>query len=326
MYPTILYFGIPTIILFSYYYLLKKRGIVFVYPLTKSIKEVGFSAGDFKKLILRGLRTLTITSLLFLGARPQWVDVQSNINTDNIDIFLSLDTSLSMTFADDAKDRRTRIVVAKSEAAQFIKRRTNDKIGVGVFAEDSLTLAPTTDDKKFLLDVIDSIDIGVVPENSTALGKGLAVGIARLRNSKAKSKVLILLTDGKPTAQDDFPIDRGIELAKEQGVKIYTMGIGSSNPYAIDNYGRTRYIDPSISQFDESLLIKIATQTGGKYFGARKPAEVAAAYEAIDKLEKTTQEQNIFTKFEEFFSLFFGLALVSLAAEIFLSLFLWKCL
>ena len=325
-YPLVLYFGIVVWMVLGYYFLYKKRGLVFLFPLSTVINSAGFVSGSYKKLVPQLLRLLTVLSLLILAARPQWVDVRSNLNVENIDIFIVLDVSNSMSLIDDLRDARRRIVVAREEALSFIQKRLNDRIGFGVFATNALTLAPITDDKIFLQNVIREIELGVIPDASTAVGKGLVMGISKLKDSIAKSKVVVLLTDGASTVPDDYPVEKGIAFAKELGVKVYTVGIGSLQPYLINQYGQAHRIDMSQCNFDTKTLSNIAEQTGGKYFEARNPQEMAKAYETIDKLEKTEQHADIFTKFQEMFWLFFLLALVSLSVEMGIAAFVWKCL
>lgn len=283
-YPIVLWIGIPLLMLISYYLLKIKRGIIYNYPLTKTLLVSGFGYVSMKKTILKIFRLSSILGLLILASRPQWVDVTASNNINNIDIFISLDASGSMQLFDDISNPKPRIIAAKQEAINFLKKRPLDKIGFGIFATESLTLAPITDDKKFLEQVISGISIGVIPENTTAIGKGLAMGILRLKNSVSKSKIIIFLTDGAVTEQNDFSIDRAITLANENGIKIYTVGIGSKQAYFRDQFGRTMQI--SDSSFDEQLLKKISKSTGGRYFAVKNQDEMAAVYSEIDKLEK----------------------------------------
>jgi len=321
-YPVVLWIGIPFLLCFSYFFLRLKRRIAYSFPLISHVINAGFVSGNFKKITLNFLRITVLTALLCLAARPQWVDIRSSLNLDNVDIFVALDTSGSMSLIDDLKDTRTRMAVAKHEAINFIKKRSNDRIGFGVFATDALTLAPITDDKNFLQQIVDDTNIGVVAEQSTSIGKGLAMGVARLRDSTAKSKVIIFLTDGDATNQDDFPIDRALELAVDKNIKIYTVGIGSQRPYAVDQFGRLHNITGSY--LNETLLKKIATITNGHYFPARNPLEIQRAYDEIDKLEKTKQQAQLFTKYDECFWLLFFIASGALFSELLLSVFVWK--
>jgi Ca-activated chloride channel family protein len=323
-YQMVLWIGVPLLILFSYYLLKIKRGIVYNYPLTKMLSTAGFGYVSIKKTILKTFRILSILSILILAARPQLVDVTASNNINNIDIFISLDASGSMQLFDDMSNPKPRITAAKQEAINFLKKRSSDKIGFGIFATESLTLAPITDDKKFLEQVISGISIGVIPENTTAIGKGLAMGILRLKNSVSKSKIIIFLTDGAATEQNDFPIERAITLANDNNIKIYTVGIGSKQAYFRDQFGRTMPIIDS--SFDEQLLKKISQSTGGRYFSVKNQEEMAIVYDEIDKLEKTTQEINSFTKYEEIFWPFFFISFIFLFLELFVSLYFWKIL
>ncbi len=325
-YPLVLYIGLPLYVGFFVYFLFFKRGLVYRYSLVKSLKVLGFFQGWYKKSIPKFCRLLGILCLLFLGARPQWVDVKSNLYIDGIDIVIALDVSGSMTLSDDLKDPRKRIVVAKYEASNFIEKRPNDEIGLVVFATDALTLAPPTQDKSYLKKIVEDLELGVIDTDSTALGKGLATAIAKLRYSTAKSKIVILLTDGRPNAKNDVSVERVIEIAQSMGVKIYTVGIGGSQPFVIDQFGRYLAVPDEGSSVDSKLLTMIAEKTGGKYFYAKNPAEMKAAYEIIDKLERTNKTTDLFTKYEEVFWVFFSIVLLSLLLELVLSLFVWKIL
>ena len=324
-YPLVLYLGLPVWALFSYYFLYRKRGLVWCFSLSSVLAQAGFVTGNYKRLVPKIFRLAAIIFFLLLAARPQWVDIRSNLNVENIDIFIVLDVSGSMMLVDDLHDPRRRLTVAQEEALSFIRRRPHDRIGFGIFATDTLTLAPITDDKNFLQKVIEDVAIGTISENQTAVGKGLAMGISRLKDSVAKSKIVVLLTDGQTNVNDDFPIEKSVALAKSLGVKVYTIGIGSQRPYCVNQFGMPVAVGDG-SCLDSKLLGEIAEKTGGKYFEARNPREMAGAYENIDKLEKTEQQADIFTKFDEMFWLFFICALVSLFTELWLLVFVWKCL
>ena len=233
-------------------------------------------------------------------ARPQTVDVSSKTKTTRgIDIVMAIDVSASML----AKDLRpNRLDALKEVAAEFIKGRPNDRIGLVEYAGESYTKTPITSDKAIVLRSLKSIEYNNIIEGGTAIGMGLATSVNRLKDSKAKSKVIILLTDG---VNNSGFIDPKIasELAIEYGIKTYTIGLGTNgmalSPVAIDprtgqfQYGRIKV------EIDETLLKEIATATGGKYFRATNNKKLEEIYSEINKLEKTDVEEFKFYNYEE---------------------------
>lgn len=323
-YPLVLAFSLPAWILYGYFLLYKKKGLVFLYSATSIVAKAGFIAGRFKQQIINILRLLAVLLLILLAAKPELVDVRDNLKIDGIDIILSLDVSLSMNLFDDMNDRRNRLTVAKDEAINFIQNRPNDEIGIVIFATSFLKLSPPTFDKNFLKNVVENIELGVIDHQSTALGKGFCSAIAALRNSNAKSKIIILLTDGAPTAEDDIPIDKAIEMAKEFDVKVYAIGIGGKTPMYKNAFGQWFNAAGQVQEFDETIMKKIAAETGGKYFAARNPKEMKLVYETINKLETTSQNNELFTKYKDLFRIFFTAFLILFFAEFLFTTFFWK--
>jgi len=260
---------------------------------------------------------------MLLVARPQWIDQTSQVNIKGIDIVISLDVSGSMQIFDDLKDRRQRIEVAKAEAIRFIEKRKNDPIGLVIFANQALSRSPLTLDKIFLKGIVGSTKLGMLNPNGTHLGTGLALAVNRLKNSVAKSKVVILLTDGEPTPDENIEPQMAIDLAKEFGVKVYTIGIGSdSGGYMQHPFGGiVRAREGSINF---GLLRKIADQTGGKFFRASNARDMRKIYDTIDLLEKTEHKTNVFHRYYEAFLSFIWILLLLLGIELALRFFIWR--
>lgn len=293
----------------------------YTFPLASDLKKSGAQATGIHKKVFVALRGLVLLILIFLIPRPQWVDERSNINVEGVDIVITLDLSGSMRFFDDLRDRRTRIQVAKQEAVRFIDKRTNDPIGIVIFAKDALSRCPLTLDKKFLKDIVGSLKLGFINPEGTALATGLATAVNRLKDSKAKSKIIILLTDGMPEGDKISP-DQAIEMAKEFGIKVYTIGIGNpKGTYVPLSPGHFQQIQ---TYFDPSLLKKIASQTGGLYFQANNPKEMRIIYDKIDMLERTKLETNMFSNYYEAFLSFIWIILLLLGFELLLRLFIWR--
>ncbi|KHE92325.1 von Willebrand factor type A domain protein [Candidatus Brocadiaceae bacterium S225] len=253
--------------------------------------------------ILIALRVLVIILLVFALARPQSGKAHSKVTTEGIDIVLALDVSGSMLAEDfNLKNkRRNRLYVAKEVVKDFIEWRENDRIGMVVFAGQAYTQCPLTLDYDVLLQFLEKVEIGMV-EDGTAIGSAIGVCVNRLKSSKAKSKVVILLTDGRNNAGRIDPLTAA-ELAKTFGVKIYTVGAGTKGlaPYPVKNlFGLQTYRSIQID-IDEEGLAEIAKITGGKYFRATDTASLKEVYKQIDSLEKTKMEEAKYTEYSELF-------------------------
>ena len=252
------------------------------------------------KHLLFGLRMLAMALIITALARPQTVDVSSKTKTTRgVDIVMAIDVSASM-LAKDLKPNR--LEALKNVAADFIKGRPNDRIGLVEYAGESYTKTPITSDKSIVLQSLKDIKYNTVITGGTAIGMGLATAVNRIKDSKAKSKIIILLTDGVNNAGFIDP-QTASELAVEYGVKTYTIGLGTNgmalSPIAIRNgvfqYGRTQV------KIDEKLLKEIAEVTGGKYFRATNNRKLKEIYKEIDALEKTEVEEFKFYNYEEKF-------------------------
>ncbi len=292
------------------------------YPMAQALSTLHAYTNRYHKKVLFGLRALLLLGLAFLIGRPQWVDERSVINIDGVDIVLALDVSESMLCFDDLKDPRSRLEVAKTEAIRFIEKRTNDPIAITVFGREAFSRCPLTLDKTMLKELVSSIEIGMIDPRGTWLGTGLATAINRIKNSKAKSKIILLLTDGRPTPPEKVEPQMAIELAKQFGVKIYAIGIGNKNGGYFDHsFFGVQQVQDSV---DEALLQKIAQESGGKYFRADNPKQMRDIYDTIDKLEKTKHETNLFSKYYEAFRTFIWYLVILLISEYILRMTIWR--
>lgn len=258
------------------------------------------------------LRTLALTAMIVALARPQSSSSGQNISTEGIDIMMALDISPSM-LAEDLKPNR--IEAAKKVALNFIDSRPNDRIGLVVFAGESFTQCPLTTDHSVLKNLFAGIQSGMLADG-TALGEGLATAVNRIRNSKAKSKVIILLTDGVNNIGAIAPLTAG-EISRTFGIRVYTIGVGSKGmaPMPVKTPFGIQYMNMEV-QIDEAVLQKIAAETGGKYFRATNTTQLKEIYNEIDKLEKTKIDVTTFRKKSEEFYPIALFALLLLCCDI----------
>ena len=267
------------------------------------------------------LRLIAATLVIVALGRPQSPVLDSKIETEGIDIVLAIDSSTSMLAEDFtiAGKRLSRIDIVKKVVEEFIKGRNNDRIAIITFAARAYNVCPPTLDYSWLLQNLERITSGMV-EDGTAIGSGIASSLNRLRNSKAKSKVVILLTDGRNNTGDVAPLTAA-EAAKALKVKIYTIGAGSRGlvPYpAQDIFGNKVYQQVQID-LDEGTLKKIADITDAKYFRATDTESLKNIYREIDKLQKSPLEDKGYQEFNELFSVFLIAGLLVLFAEIILA-------
>jgi Ca-activated chloride channel homolog len=321
-YPHILYVIAPVFALVLLYRLFWYAYPYYIYPISVIIAKNKEVKKSYHKKILSFLRGGMLILLSFCVARPQWVDERSHVDVEGVDIVLAIDVSGSMQLFDDLKDRRSRIKVAKDEAVRFIGKRINDPIGIVFFGKEALSRCPLTLDKNFLKEIVAQLELGVIDPNGTWLGTGLATAISRLKNSKAKNRVVILLTDGAPTPPEKIDPDIAIELACQFGVKVYTVGIGNKEGGYISHpmFG----LQQTDVNLNVSLLQKIAQKTGGVFFQANNPRDMRTIYDKIDLLEKTKYQTNLFHRYYEAFLSFIWLLLLLVCVELFLRLFIWR--
>ncbi|WP_198931724.1 vWA domain-containing protein [Labilibacter marinus] len=260
------------------------------------------------------LRSLAITMLVFVLARPQSSNSSHDVITEGIDIVMTMDISSSMEALDFKPNR---LEAAKDVAKEFILARENDKIGMVIFAGESFTQCPLTTDKGVLVNLMSEIKTHMV-QDGTAIGLGLATAVNRIKDSEAKSKVIILLTDGVNNRGEVAPLTAA-EIAKTFGIRVYTIGVGSKGiakrpvqtPYG------TRLVEEEV-KIDEEMMQEISDITGGQYFRATDKKGLKQIYEDIDKLEKTKIEVKEYTKRSEEYMIWAILAAVFMLAEVFL--------
>lgn len=258
------------------------------------------------------LRLLAITALIIALARPVNVHTESETTTEGIDIVLAMDISGSMLARDFVPDRLTS---AKKIASEFVGERSGDRLAVVAFAGEAFTQTPLTSDQATVQTMLSRLRSGVV-DDGTAIGNGLATAINRLRESGAKSKVIVLLTDGVNNRGQISPATAA-EIARDLGIKVYTIGVGSrgSAPYpAIDMFGNESMVMAEV-EIDEALLRRIAMLTGGEYFRAVDDNALAEIYERINTLEKSEVQVTNYTSYEELYMLWLVAALLLLAGE-----------
>ena len=233
---------------------------------------------------------------------------------EGIDIMLAIDVSTSM-LAEDLKPNR--LEAAKEVAAEFVNGRPNDNIGITLFAGESFTQCPLTVDHAVLLNFIHGTRCGLI-EDGTAVGMGIANAVSRLKESKAKSKVVILLTDGTNNRGDISPLTAA-EIAKSFGIRVYTIGVGTNGeaPYPYPVGGTVQYVNMKV-EIDEKTLAQIASTTEGNYFRATSNSKLKEVYEEIDKLEKTKLNVKEFSKREEAYRGFAWVAFLSFLLELLL--------
>jgi Ca-activated chloride channel family protein len=318
-YPMVFYVFIPLLFLITIARLFFYKGPIYSYPLATFIKKQGLARNPWHKKLLFILRFLSLLGLIFLIARPRWVDENSRVNVEGVDIVLAIDASESMQVFDDPNDSRSRIDVAKEEAINFIEKRVDDPIGIVAFGQESISLCPLTLDKTMLKNIVGDIEIGQINPHGTWLGTGLATAVNRLRKSKAKSKVIILLTDGEPTPPEKIDPETATDLAKKFGIKVYTIGIGNEQGGFVKHhlFGLQR-IEFKINV---ELLKKIADYTGGLFFRANNPKELKKIYAKIDELEKTKYETSVYHHYYEAFASYIWILLLLLGLEFFLKFF-----
>ncbi len=260
------------------------------------------------------LRIIALALLVIALARPQSSSSWENVSTEGIDIMLALDISSSM-LAEDFKPNR--LEASKEVAMEFISGRSDDRMGLVVFSGESFTQCPLTTDHAVLLNLFQDIQSGMI-DDGTAIGLGLANSISRLKESSAKSKVVILLTDGVNNQGEIAPLTAA-EIAKTFGIRVYTIGVGSlgNAPYPFKTAFGVQYQNVPV-KIDEDVLREIASLTDGKYFRATNNEKLREIYSEINALEKTKIEvREVSTKTEEFF-LFAFLALILIFLELLL--------
>ena len=281
---------------------------------TSPFANVGRSWKEYVRHLLFLLRLGAIACLILILARPQTRDSWETSSTEGTDIMLALDVSTSMLARDFRPDR---LEAAKATAMDFISGRESDNIGIVIFAGESLTGVPMTIDRGMLMNYINGISTNVLPDG-TAIGDGIATSLNRLKEGKAKSRSIILLTDGSNNTGVVAPLTAA-EVAKELGARIYTIGIGTNG--MADYPVMTPYGQEVVRQqvvIDENTLRQIADMTGGKYFRAYNNNVLKEVFDEIDQLEKTRMDVRHFSHAEDNYMLFAWIAFALVALELLL--------
>lgn len=262
------------------------------------------------------LRVVALSMVIIVLARPQSTNSWQNTEVEGIDIMLAMDVSTSM-LAMDFKPNR--IEAAKQVAAEFINGRPNDNIGLTIFAGESFTQCPLTIDHTVLLNMLNGVKCDIaaqgIIEDGTAIGMGVANAVSRLKDSKAKSKVIILLTDGSNNSGEISP-EMSADIAKQFGIRVYTIGVGKNGEAPYPYYGG-QIINVPV-EIDENTLQKIADITDGNYYRATNNTKLKEIYEQIDKLERTKLNVKEYSKREEEYMTFAIIAFAALLLELLL--------
>lgn len=292
-----------------YVWKLKKANATLQVPSTGPFAKLPKSWKEYARHVNFAFLLCSFAAIVCILARPQSTDSWNTHNVEGIEIVISMDVSYSMQTEDFSPNR---LEAAKDVASQFVNGRPNDNIGMVIFGKESYTLCPMTTDHAALANMINSLEFDLVDGTMTAIGNGLVTAINRIRNGNAKSKVIILLTDGSNNAGDVAPADAAL-VARSLGLRVYTIGVGTDKPFeqtvGYDMFGRPvkQTITPDL---DEELLFSIARQTGGRYFRANSKDKLSQIFEEIDQMEKTKLNVQEFSKREEEF-LPFALAAIA---------------
>ena len=312
---------IPVVIFFMYYFRFKKVSNL------KISSFDNFKTKSFKSKLhplLNTLRIISIALVIIALSRPQEISNSSRTKTSSgIDIVIAVDISSSM-LAQDLKPNR--LEALKSVASEFINDRINDRIGLVIYAGESYTKTPVTSDKEVVINSLTEISFDGIIDDGTAIGMGLATSVNRLKDSKAKSKVIILLTDGVNNSGFIDP-STAADLASTYGIKTYTIGLGTNGnaraPVALNPNGSFRFGITKV-EIDEDLLNEVADKTGGKYFRATDNRKLEEIYEEINKLEKTEVEEIKYSDIDEKYRPFALLAFVLISLELFLKYVIFR--
>ena len=305
---------IPIIILWNYFNKNKINNSI-IFSNTNAFEGLN----NFYSILKSSLKIIRLVSLVLIIialARPQVIDTSTRVKTNSgIDIIMAIDVSASM-LAKDLKPNR--LDALKNVADEFIKNRVSDRIGLVEYAGESYTKTPLTTDKSIILQSLREIKYNNIIEGGTAIGMGLATSVNRIKDSKAKSKVIILLTDGVNNAGFIDPITAA-ELAKEFQIKIYSIGLGTNglalSPVGIDVRGKFNYANVQV-EIDEKLLTQISEMTGGKYFRATDNNRLEEIYSDINKLERTEIEEFKYYSVDEKFRYFLVPAILLIVFEL----------
>jgi len=294
----------------------RREKLEFAFSSFELLKGQSTTPRMFLSKTLPFLRAAILLLVIAALARPSSVSSDKEYTTRGVDIMIALDISGSMLAEDFQPENR--VYVAKQEAINFIKGRENDRVGLVVFAKKAFTQCPLTLDYRILTELLAEIRVGMIADG-TAIGMGLATAVNRLRDSNAKSKIIILITDGENNAGNIDPVTAA-ELAKSFGIRVYTIGVGKGGmvPFPVDDplFGK-RYVQANV-EIEETTLKRIADITGGLFFRARDSGALSEIYERINKLEKSDVKVKEYRSYNEMFPIFLIPALFLLLIEILL--------
>lgn len=303
---------IPLPLLFFYG---RDRGGKIRFSSIEILKRLKSSVRFHPKSILLLMRVMTLIFVTMALARPQLGKKFSEVSSEGVDIFLAIDTSGSMQALDFKSDGKptSRLDIVKNVVSEFIKKRPRDRLGLIVFGAEAFTQCPLTLDHGVLMEFLKKLEIGMAGD-ATAVGSALGVAVKRMKGLKAKSKVVVLLTDGRNNA-GRIPPSKAAEIAKTFGMKVYTIGVGTRGkaPFLVNTFFGKQYAYQKVD-IDEKTLTSIADITEAKYFRATDTKELMKIYEEIDRLEKTEVKVKEYTEYNEIFHYFllWGMAILLL--------------
>ena len=302
----------------------KKKSKGIVVPTVNNMQP----SGNISLVItfLKLSKYIILSALIVALARPRTYTIsQDRDETKGIDIMLSVDVSLSMLAKDLDPDR---LEALKKIAVDFVKKRENDRIGLVAYSGEAYTKVPLTTDHQVVIDELNQLN-PLELQPGTAIGEGLSVAVNHLKKSKAKSKIIILMTDGVNTVLNAMPPQIAAELAKNNSIKVYTVGIGSNGyaamPTATNIFGELVFTETK-TQIDENTLMDIAQLTGGKYFRATSNSSLQNVYDEINQLEKSDVKTSKLYNYEEYFRIFLWVALAFLLLDALLRWVIFKIL
>lgn len=301
----------------------KKRAGITV-PTTENMQES--KSILFVLFLLKISKYIILSSLIIAIARPRTFTIsQDQDDNKGIDIMLSVDVSLSMLARDLEPDRLTAL---KNIAKRFVDKRPGDRIGLVTYSGEAFTKVPVTSDHAVVIDELENLNTQEL-QPGTAIGEGLSVAVNHLKNSKAKSKIIILMTDGVNTIENAMPPQVGAQLAKSNGIKVYSIGIGTNGyalmPTSIDIFGDLVFSETEV-KIDEPVLREIAQTTGGKYFRATSNQSLEQVYDEINQLEKSELKSTKLYNYQEYFRIFLWIALATLIMDALLRWVFYKFL
>lgn len=312
---------IPVLIGIFWFIYKQREGTSFKFSSISLVRHLGTTWRSRWSFLTWVLRAVVLVLLLVALAGPRKLLAQSKLTSEGIDIVLALDVSGSMSALDYVVDnhRISRLDIIKKTVESFIKQRSDDRLGLVVFGTQAYTVCPLTNDHEWLTENLRQIRLGVI-QDTTAIGSGIATSLLRFKDSKAKSKVIVLLTDGVNNSGSIQPLDAA-KMAKALGIKIYTIGAGTTGivPFPVtDEFGNVHYEEAQFD-LDEGTLQKIAQMTQGEYFRAADTQSLGRIYAEIDKLEKTKIEEKGYKQYEPLFWYYLEAALILLGLELILT-------